>query len=141
MRDLRWTGDRVTALRTLWAEGRSAAEIARSLGGVTRNAVLGKVWRLGLCGGRSHPPPKPARPRPGPPRRTARARPSARAGVPSAPGPEVGPGLVARLLDLGPRQCRWPMGDPRSPGFAFCGREAACGPYCRAHAQAAHVRA
>ena len=43
-----WTDDRVEKLKTMWAEGQSASQIAKELGGVTRNAVIGKVHRLGL---------------------------------------------------------------------------------------------
>ncbi len=45
-----WTEERVEKLKELWAEGLSASEIARVLGGVTRNAVIGKVHRLRLAG-------------------------------------------------------------------------------------------
>ena len=45
-----WTEDRVEVLKKLWAEGHSASQIAKQLGGVTRNAVIGKVHRLGLSG-------------------------------------------------------------------------------------------
>ena len=43
-----WTDDRVEILKKLWGEGQSASQIAKELGGVTRNAVIGKVHRLGL---------------------------------------------------------------------------------------------
>ena len=43
-----WTPDRVEALKRMWSEGQSASQIANDLGGVTRNAVIGKVHRLGL---------------------------------------------------------------------------------------------
>ncbi|WP_253270409.1 GcrA family cell cycle regulator, partial [Paracoccus sanguinis] len=43
-----WTDDRVETLKRMWAEGQSASQIAKELGGVTRNAVIGKVHRLGL---------------------------------------------------------------------------------------------
>ena len=43
-----WTDERVEKLQQMWAEGQSAAQIAKTLGGVTRNAVIGKVHRLGL---------------------------------------------------------------------------------------------
>lgn len=40
-----------------------------------------------------------------------------------------------------PRTCAWPMGDPRSPDFHFCGEAAIDGkPYCREHADRAYVR-
>ena len=43
-----WTEDRVEKLKSMWTEGNSASQIAKELGGVTRNAVIGKVHRLGL---------------------------------------------------------------------------------------------
>jgi GcrA cell cycle regulator len=58
-----WTDDRVERLSTLWLEGRSASQIAAELGeGVSRNAVIGKVHRLGLSG-RAVPPAEGAPPR------------------------------------------------------------------------------
>ena len=65
-----WTEDRVGALKKLWLEGQSASQIAKQLGGgVTRNAVIGKVHRLGLSGRAAPSQParatfRPARPRP-----------------------------------------------------------------------------
>ena len=55
-----WTDERVEDLKKLWLEGHSASQIAKHLGGVTRNAVIGKVHRLGLSGRAA--PSKPARP-------------------------------------------------------------------------------
>ena len=58
-----WTDERVELLKKLWAEGLSASQIAGRLGSVTRNAVIGKVHRLGLSGRattsrmKSHRPP------------------------------------------------------------------------------------
>src|SRR3989442_2793761 len=45
-----WTDERVETLKKLWADGLSASQIAAELGGITRNAVIGKVHRLGLSG-------------------------------------------------------------------------------------------
>src|SRR2546421_3223305 len=45
-----WTDERVETLKKLWTEGLSASQIAAELGGITRNAVIGKVHRLGLSG-------------------------------------------------------------------------------------------
>ena len=53
-----WTDDRVEILKKLWAEGLSASQVARELGDVTRNAVIGKVHRLGLAGRASPTKPK-----------------------------------------------------------------------------------
>ena len=64
-----WTDERVELLKKLWADGLSASQIAAELGGVTRNAVIGKVHRLGLAGRAKAP--SSAAPRP----RKARAHP------------------------------------------------------------------
>ena len=78
-----WTEDRVELLTKLWAEGLSASQIAKQLGGVTRNAVIGKVHRLGLSGRAkpSNPSKKAARAKRA---TTARARPRTTR-APSAP--------------------------------------------------------
>ncbi|RUW32744.1 GcrA cell cycle regulator, partial [Mesorhizobium sp. M1A.F.Ca.IN.020.06.1.1] len=47
---MNWTDERVELLRKLWSEGLSASQIAAQLGGVSRNAVIGKVHRLKLSG-------------------------------------------------------------------------------------------
>ena len=55
-----WTDERVEKLKTMWGEGQSASQIAKELGGVTRNAVIGKVHRLGLSNRASTKPTAPA---------------------------------------------------------------------------------
>jgi len=52
-----WTDERVETLKRMWAEGQSASQIAKELGGVTRNAVIGKVHRLGLSNRNGGPAP------------------------------------------------------------------------------------
>ncbi len=137
-----WTDDAVETLIRLWRQGDiSAAMIARRLG-VTRNAVLGKIHRLGLAQPRRPrpaavaPPPRPAKPRPA---LSARRAPAS-APVRTSPQTraEIGPGLVARLEDLSTRACHWPLGDPQAADFTFCGRQAETGPYCPAHAGVAY---
>src|SRR6266851_96252 len=58
-----WTDERVEILKKLWLEGLSASQIAKQLGGVTRNAVIGKVHRLGLSGRAEPPRPRRAAPK------------------------------------------------------------------------------
>ena len=58
-----WTDDRVEQLKKLWADGLSASQIASKLGEVTRNAVIGKVHRLGLAGRATTSRVRTARPR------------------------------------------------------------------------------
>ena len=134
-----WSDDRITTLRTLWLDGLSAAQIAKSLGGVTRNAVIGKVHRLGLSG-RAAPAapgraPRGAATRPVRTVRAARTPPTRRSTsfVREAPvsAPEA-PGLVTDMVRLGAHACKWPIGDPKAPGFSFCGQFAE-GRYCRGH--------
>src|SRR6201990_2187695 len=64
---LTWSDDRVEQLKKLWEGGLSASQIAAELGNVTRNAVIGKVHRLGLSGRAKSPSsaaPRPRKPRP-----------------------------------------------------------------------------
>ena len=134
-----WSETRVTTLSQLWRDGLSASQIAKQLGGVTRNAVIGKVHRLGLSGraAASAPAraPRTATPRPTRPRRVALAAPAVRKPpvLAYAPAPE-GPGLIGDMALLGAHVCKWPIGDPKSPDFSFCGRQAD-GRYCAAHEQ------
>ncbi|KCZ92726.1 GcrA family cell cycle regulator [Hyphomonas johnsonii] len=151
-----WTDERVNVLKKLWAEGHSASQIAKQLGGVTRNAVIGKVHRLGLSG-RATPsrpvkrPPRLARPKPrlmpdgtvttpaaAAPAPTEHARPVERpAMIAPLPPLKLADGGAATILTLRDSMCKWPIGDPADPKFAFCGRKSDCGPYCAEHAKVA----
>ncbi|MCR6645741.1 MAG: GcrA family cell cycle regulator [Terricaulis sp.] len=143
---MNWTEERVATLRKLWAEGLSASQIAKQLGGVTRNAVIGKVHRLGLAG-RATPsrpakrPVRPARPRVVSPT-APRLRPAVTA--PTVAMPELEPvrfedGNTASVLTLNESMCKFPIGDPGDVNFAFCGRGSWGGhPYCQDHARLAY---
>ena len=131
-----WTDDRIETLKKMWAEGLSASQIARALGEVTRNAVIGKVHRLGLSGRAS--PARVERARP-----VSQARPMLRAAPqhiqaveePLEPMPEN----PVSVLDLTGSVCKWPIGDPSEANFRFCGRKSrANAPYCEAHARMAY---
>jgi GcrA cell cycle regulator len=184
-----WTDERVELLKKMWAEGQSASQIAKELGGVTRNAVIGKVHRLGLSnrtGGAPtasakpaaaetdepvEPAPKPAKtaaPKPAPadppapkeeaeqPQQAERPanvtplrKPVVPAGQPLPPQPsanEISPEALAKqseverhakrlsLMELTERTCKWPIGDPATEDFYFCGLPVQQGkPYCDAH--------
>ena len=188
-----WTDERVDLLKKMWSEGQSASQIAKELGGVTRNAVIGKVHRLGLSN-RTGVGPAPAaadasaaiEPAAAAPAAsdttTSRARSEATA--PSAPEPlqsatkikteeadippmtparkaiipagqplppqpsanEISPEALAKvseveksarrisLMELTERTGKWPVGDPATPDFWFCGLPVQQGkPYCDAH--------
>ncbi|KGJ02761.1 GcrA family cell cycle regulator [Paracoccus sphaerophysae] len=189
-----WTDDRVETLKRMWGEGQSASQIAKELGGVTRNAVIGKVHRLGLSNRvegeeaaaaapvapapepapaaaaaaaapatdrparavKAEPPaatPEPetatAEPEPAPQPVFIPRRPIVPAGQPLPPQPsanEISPEALASvrevekrarkltLMELTERTCKWPIGDPATEKFWFCGLPAQAGkPYCEAH--------
>jgi GcrA cell cycle regulator len=167
-----WTDERVETLKSMWAEGKSASQIAKELGGVTRNAVIGKVHRLGLSnrvGGPDRPedelaeldppaepglePEEEARPAPAaPPRPSAKEAPPPRPKTPGQPlppqpaGSEISAEALANLaevakkarrlslMQLTERTCKWPIGDPATDDFWFCGLPSVPGkPYCETH--------
>lgn len=154
-----WTDERVELLKKLWTDGLSASQIAAELGNVTRNAVIGKVHRLGLSGR-----PKDAKAAAATPRvRKATRTPSAPAPIapqahnnvviapiplqPVRPEPvDMGDDDVAvpmservTIMDLRESMCRWPMGDPTKPEFRFCGARSITGlPYCTHHSRIAY---
>lgn len=131
-----WSDDRVAMLSKLWLEGLSAAQIAKRLGGITGNAVIGKIHRLGLSGRPACS--RPARPASTTPARRSPAasrtspRPPALTPPPQASTLAEGAGLVRDLTQLGAHACRWPIGDPKAADFSFCGRPAD-GRYCALH--------
>jgi len=142
-----WTDERVETLKKLWLDGLSASQIAKQLGGVTRNAVIGKVHRLGLSG-RATPsqPQRPTFKTPRAPRPAIAASPAPRRSIEaSMPHPLPAPILApeepgtATVLTLGAHMCKWPIGDPASDSFTFCGRRSDReGPYCTEHARVAY---
>ena len=108
-----WTDERVEKLKELWAEGMSASQIAKSLGGVTRNAVIGKVHRLGLsnrgsAGGQGADEAKPAA-KPAKPSRPAKAEPK----QPAPPQDEPKPAPIA----VRPQPVIRDATQPRAPGL------------------------
>ncbi|WP_040484890.1 GcrA family cell cycle regulator [Lutibaculum baratangense] len=167
-----WTEERVELLKKLWTDGLSASQIASELGNVTRNAVIGKVHRLGLSGRAKAV--RPTAPRPQKARRPSVPRPQAAVPQPAMaarmvgntalkaetfayaePQPEAevrpfrAPATVeefpvpserrATILDLNEHTCKWPIGDPTSSDFHFCGcRSKAGSPYCERHAAQAY---
>jgi|TARA_B110000971_G_C19989116_1_gene491081 GcrA cell cycle regulator len=167
-----WTDERVDVLKKMWGEGQSASVIAKELGGVTRNAVIGKVHRLGLsnrvtsttakpaakdkakAGMKAKPAVPAAPPKPILAPETVRITPPAvrkiiPAGQPLPPQPsanEISPEALAKvsevektakrisLMELTEKTCKWPVGDPATDDFWFCGLAVKTGkPYCEAH--------
>lgn len=149
-----WNDERVDLLKKLWGEGLSASQIAGRLGAVTRNAVIGKVHRLGLAGRATSSRMKTIRPRPRVAVAKRPAKPKFNPGGNSAlrnlyladaepyvpPVEEVVIPMAERkdLQSLAEHNCRWPIGDPQEADFHFCGRNKVTGlPYCEFHARRA----
>jgi GcrA cell cycle regulator len=193
-----WTDERVETLKKMWGEGQSASQIAKELGSVTRNAVIGKVHRLGLsnragAGPVGTPTPSPVKTATGRERAavveveddedldvtdqvddqalapaadevedtqdedevldeipmSAARRAIIPAGQPLPPQPslnEISPEALAKvnevektarkltLMELTEKTCKWPVGDPATDNFWFCGLPVQQGkPYCEAH--------
>lgn len=164
---MEWTDSRVEMLKRLWRQGQSASQIAQALGGITRNAVIGKAHRLGL-GGRQASATAVA------PRLLADERTQTKTAASVArealkPKTDKAPALAARSTAPAPalarpaaapaanptaaalkanlafsntyRTCQWPVGDPKTADFHFCGAESEAGrPYCTEHCAVAYYR-
>jgi GcrA cell cycle regulator len=136
----RWTEEMNERLNALWAEGLSATQIAAALGSVSRNAVLGKVHRLGLPGRD-----KIARARKPPVKRRYRfilppilATPKPLRVEPVVPVVPVVPGC--RFDELTATVCRWPIGEVGEADFGFCGEQTnQHAPYCAHHLRIAYL--
>jgi GcrA cell cycle regulator len=149
-----WTDERVEQLKKLWMDGLSASQIALELGGITRNAVIGKVHRLGLSG-RAKTSSHASASRQ---KRTQRAQPKPvrsaqrpllntqmKLTAEASADPYVDESLVApvalrlELTQLTERTCKWPIGDPALEDFHFCGNASPeAGPYCSYHSRIAY---
>ena len=180
-----WSDERVAVLKKMWLEGNSASEIAKVLGNITRNAVIGKVHRLGLSNRdanasksgtitskvtkgvkRGRPPKKIDKEvkKRGRPQKLKETRDfpdikddknksatsignetrssDSNLKIVSDLSEETLKNLLKvemkakkiSLMELTERTCKWPIGDPATETFWFCGHESEPGkPYCKTH--------
>ncbi|MDR7143484.1 GcrA family cell cycle regulator [Rhizobium sp. BE258] len=164
---MNWTDERVEKLKKLWSEGLSASQIAAQLGGVSRNAVIGKVHRLALpgrakAGGNATAARAPKRTAAAPRAPTYASRLATTRTVTRQQGAtmlkeeieidvmeemEYRPAKnvivpISRrlgLTELTERTCKWPVGDPLKDDFHFCGCESPdSSPYCTYHQRLAY---
>ncbi|WP_316191280.1 MULTISPECIES: GcrA family cell cycle regulator [unclassified Bradyrhizobium] len=161
-REIGWTDHRVKVVQDLWNAGKTAAQIAGLIGGVTRNAVIGKVHRAVLGAADRGRPARSleraiARQPAAPVRPVLKTDP-----MPSRPTPRPSSGLIESLqspgfaptsdqtipaeqrktlAELSDECCKWPVGTPGEPGFFFCGTSKRDDgrPYCPAHMRRAMV--
>lgn len=145
-----WTTNSISKLKTLWEKGISTSEIGKKLG-FSKNAIVGKAHRLGLKS-----------------RSNTTIKTIKRKKIPALVVPKVAPKVevekiektqkpeielpvfipkklkknakVIGIMDLKKGMCRWPMGDPRSPDFSFCGEPVFKNkPYCLTHCSEAYT--
>jgi len=135
-----WNDERIAELKRRWSGGESASQIALAMGAPSRNSIIGKAHRLGL--GQRAPLRKPRKAKKAPPA----VKIEVLAPVPQKPAP-VAPAApyvpVARIshAELKPHHCQMPVGDPKQPGFGFCGQPRKIGKaYCPDCCGVAHVK-
>lgn len=163
---MNWTDERVELLKKLWSEGLSASQIAAQLGGVSRNAVIGKVHRMKLSS-RGRATAAPARQKKAATQAATVTKAVTRAATTVQRHATVSIGATAlqaqfetepvarhhirpvedvvvpisrrlHLVELTERTCKWPNGDPLSEDFHFCGNDSGeTGPYCTYHSKLA----
>lgn len=120
---LQWTEDRLIKLKALWEKGLSISQIGEELG-VSRNAIAGKVHRLGL----------PKRQSPISTKAKAKSATATKVKVEIAEPENLPLKLALRNINWSRSRCSWPIGDPKSTAFNFCGDEVVVGkPYCNDH--------
>jgi GcrA cell cycle regulator len=131
-----WTDERVDVLKHMIKDGSTCSERARALGGVTRNAVIGKVLRMGLRMAHAKRKPRvytPPAKRP----RSIKNR-TVQIVKDNLPLPTVQADDIARvsLFDLDAHHCRFPVGNNPGPDKPhYCGSDIAVGMYCHDHAR------
>jgi GcrA cell cycle regulator len=137
-----WTSERVELLKKLFDDGLSCREIAVSIG-VSRNAVIGKLTRLGLTRGPTQTEQRlqkttKARASKSDPRLQFRMLQALYEGEPPIDAP-IATERRCSLLELNNERCRWPISTPGAKDFCFCGNEPLDGlPYCSGHTRLAY---
>ena len=130
-----WTEEKVAKLKELWGKGQTASQIAEIIGGISRNAVIGKAHRLGLSG--------------------RMASKKSNGGISIIRKKRVYIAQAQKIIDISPvidepmnptafqdikdGLCRWPLGEPEEIDFKFCGRNTKEGiVYCQSHYKQAY---
>ena len=121
-----WDEDKLNKLRKLWDDGLPITKIGIEIG-VSRNAIAGKAHRMGL--------PKRNSPisKSGDPRKNQEINNSNNS-------KELPLKIMLRDVEWSRNRCCWPIGDPKLPGFSFCGTSIIPGrPYCEEHSNLAYT--
>ena len=121
-----WDEEKLNKLKKLWDEGLPITKIGIEIG-VSRNAIAGKAHRLGL--------PKRNSPisKSGDPRKNQET-------LPKNSSQQLPLKIMLREVEWSRNRCCWPIGDPKLPGFSFCGTSIVPGrPYCEEHSNLAYT--
>ena len=138
-----WTYEKVAKLKELWGKGNTASQIAEIIGGISRNAVIGKAHRLNLSAKIKT--------------RTATSNQNFENSIGEKNfkdkkirkskfksliiEKDFEPENPKQLEELDEKSCKWPIGHPGDPDFYFCGKEVIPGkPYCGEHCLIAYRR-
>ena len=131
-----WTEEKVSKLKELWGKGNTASEIANIIGGISRNAVIGKAHRLNL---EARAPSKQS----SAPKSRENKQMIRRATTPLSRKAKFQSILLDKnfeaenpksLEELTEETCKWPIGHPNEEKFYFCGRKPENDfPYCKLH--------
>ena len=128
-----WTDEKVAKLKELWGKGSTASQIAEILGGVSRNAVIGKAHRLNLSGKiiakKGHVNHKNDKSRNLSVKKVRRGKFKS-----LVIEKDFEPENPKQLEELDDNTCKWPIGHPNEKSFYFCGRTSLKDfSYCKLH--------
>ena len=131
-----WTDERVKKLRELWGKGNTASQIAEIIGGISRNAVIGKAHRLNLSAKiKTRPTTKNENFKTHNEKNQSKYRQGRRNKFKSLLiDKDFEPENPKQLEELDENSCKWPIGHPNEKGFYFCGRSSLKDfSYCKLH--------
>lgn len=138
-----WNAENTEKLKTLWEQGRTAAEIGRRLG-KTRNSIISKARNLKIKHGSAGAAVKVVKTKSEGATLAAREWKSKSYSAKRHKHSEIAKkafGKKKNLIDLLPNECSWPIGDPQDADFHYCGAKVCKKPYCENHRAIAYQNA
>ena len=131
-----WTEEKVAKLKELWGKGNTASQIAEIIGGISRNAVIGKAHRLNLSAKiKTRPSPSNQNFENSTEEKNSKIRKGRRNKFKSLIiDKDFEPENPKQLEELDENSCKWPIGHPNEKSFYFCGRTSLKDfSYCKLH--------
>ena len=131
-----WTDERVKKLRELWGKGNTASQIAEIIGGISRNAVIGKAHRLNLSAKiKTRTATNNQNFENSLEEKNSKLKKGRRSRFKSLIiEKDFEPENPKQLEELDENSCKWPIGHPNESSFYFCGRNSLKDfSYCKLH--------